>query len=194
MHIDLVFFKNCNFRILLQTKDTVFLFESFIIYIYIYLFIYFVSFLRLTTLTCGPDDADRLSQVSAALSPLPFLFKNCNETLSLNTHLLMQQNHVSLCSQKTFFLIHAIIPQFNQQTPREAYLRAIIVLLRGRLIAKLTLNKQNNTSLPLPIINTVIYIPPRINSPLDELMSTRSCLLSAVGECGDKRPCVATPS
>ena len=41
--------------ILLQTKKTVFLFESFTYYIF------FVSSLCLTTLTCGPDDAYHLS-------------------------------------------------------------------------------------------------------------------------------------
>ena len=39
------------------------------------LYIFFVSFLRLTTLTCKPDDANRLSQVSAALSPFHFCLK-----------------------------------------------------------------------------------------------------------------------
>ena len=37
----------------------------------------------LTTLTCGPDDADRQSQVSAALSSLPFLFGSYLSRFSL---------------------------------------------------------------------------------------------------------------
>ena len=45
-----------QFPILLQTKNTVFLFENFN-----FVYIFFVSFLRLTMLTCGPDNANRLS-------------------------------------------------------------------------------------------------------------------------------------
>ena len=51
--------------ILLQTKNTVFSFESFT-------FIYFLF--HLYVLRCSPADANRLSYVSASLSPLPFLF------------------------------------------------------------------------------------------------------------------------
>ena len=49
--------------ILLQTKNTVFFVRK------LHMYIFLVSFLRLTMLTCGPDDTDRQSLVTAALSP-----------------------------------------------------------------------------------------------------------------------------
>ena len=75
--------KNCScaveqlsLTILLQTKNSVFVQK-------LHYYIFFVSSLRLTRLTYGSDDANRLSQVSAALSPLPFLFGSYLSRFSL---------------------------------------------------------------------------------------------------------------
>ena len=60
----------------------------------------------LTTLSCGPDNANHLSQVSAALSPLQFLFGSYLSRFSLLYYTVIYVKTISQVKAFQFLMIH----------------------------------------------------------------------------------------